>query len=180
MVPLGAQYCMSAGGWQSPKGPWESAKISRRDQNSVRLTIAVTQKSVFPPLNRASQTPVTSGSGRYADKGHKQDQRYHGGWIVLAGWVLASVALAGPDAAPDAGTAPEDVFKSKGLTKVGFFLETATETEIHAAAPSVRGLKSRIGSESATRAGMSRVVDSATGALVKLQNDLAALDEQMQ
>jgi clan AA aspartic protease (TIGR02281 family) len=88
--------------------------------------------------------------------------------------------------APDSITAganasgPEDIFKAKGLSKVGFLLITAREAEIHAAANSVRALKYKVATEISARAGLSKAVDAAAAVVEKLDAELARIDQQMQ
>lgn len=106
--------------------------------------------------------------------------------VVLGGLVLTWAVLV-PALAEDATRAaaasdlatPEDVFKAKGLSKVGLILVIAQETEVHSAANSVRALKSTVTTETLARANMSRAIDTATDIVNKLDSELASMDEQM-
>jgi chromosome segregation ATPase len=79
----------------------------------------------------------------------------------------------------NAGKAPEDVFKDKGLTKVGFLLETAQEAELHTAANTIRGLRTKLTSEALERTSMTRAVQTASDVVDQLNSQLVNLDEQM-
>ncbi|MDB5289857.1 MAG: hypothetical protein JWL69_1098, partial [Phycisphaerales bacterium] len=93
--------------------------------------------------------------------------------ILMLGLVLSSTRA-------KAGDAPsEDVFKEKGLTKVGFLLVTEDEAELHTTATWVRALKSRVTSEALDRAAAARSLQAAEDAATRLGAELVDLQAQM-
>ncbi|MDB5355624.1 MAG: hypothetical protein JWN24_2077 [Phycisphaerales bacterium] len=93
--------------------------------------------------------------------------------ILMLGLALSSVRAT-------AGDAPsEDVFKEKGLTKVGFLLVTEDEAQLHTTATWVRALKSRVTSEALDRAAAARSLQAAEDAATKLGAELVDLQAQM-
>lgn len=99
--------------------------------------------------------------------------------LVRCMCVVAVVMAFAYAPAARAGATPEELFKDKGLTKVGTVLVTAQEAEVHAAVNSVRGLKAKVTSENLARANMARAVQTATDILVGLDSQLGSLDAEM-
>src|SRR5580698_2530959 len=93
---------------------------------------------------------------------------------ILSGGVFISTAFADPAVPTNNGAKarPEDVFKDKGLTKVGFLLETAQEAEVHTAANAVRGLRTKLNSEALERSSMTRAVQTAADIVDQLNSQL--------
>src|SRR5205823_4187453 len=83
-------------------------------------------------------------------------------------------ALAAHDASTSKGDAagPQEVFKAKGLNKVGFFLVSVKETELRTAAGAVRSLKVKLTNEAASRTGMERAIKTASATLINMQSQL--------
>jgi clan AA aspartic protease (TIGR02281 family) len=73
----------------------------------------------------------------------------------------------------------QDIFATKGVSKVGFLFEIPGETVIHASAGSVRALKSKVGSESLARANTNRAFDTALHEYDQLRARLAMLGDKL-
>jgi clan AA aspartic protease (TIGR02281 family) len=96
-------------------------------------------------------------------------------FFMLGLAVLSARALAGDAPAP-----PEDVFKEKGLKKIGFLLVTADEAKLHATATWIHALKSRVTSETMDRAAGGRALQAAEDAATRLGAQLVDLKAQME
>ncbi|HET6248411.1 MAG TPA: retroviral-like aspartic protease family protein [Tepidisphaeraceae bacterium] len=109
----------------------------------------------------------------------------------FAGVLFAAATFAAPAIAPaaEAGSfadvstgnaaSAEGIFRSKGLTKLGFLLVIPQDAEVHTAANSVRALKSKLVTESLSRAATARAIKASLDALINLNSELANLDAQM-
>jgi clan AA aspartic protease (TIGR02281 family) len=97
---------------------------------------------------------------------------------LAIGTIVRADRDAGAPATQPSGASPEDVFKDRGLTRMGFLLIVPNETEVHDGARALRVAKGKMASAALARRQAEATIKSANDSISAMEAQYEALNNQ--